>query len=185
VAAKHHGGHLCAGLVLGTRLALHGAALLGVEVPDRKKRLIASVEIDRCAADAIQAVTGCRPGKRTLRLLDYGKLAATFIDQWEQRALRIAVRGDLRQRAAELALPGEDRHEAQRRVYLALSPAELFSVAEVAAEIDQFDRPGPPRRRVLCAGCGEEVSDGREVQTEDGPRCRPCAEAVPKGVQAR
>lgn len=182
-AAIQHGGHACAGLTLGTRLALYGTQLLGVEVPDRKKRLITAVEIDRCAADAIQAVTGCRPGKRTLRLLDYGKLAATFIDSWENRALRLAVRGDLREVAARLARPGEDRHEAQKRVYLSLGPADLFTVRAAAPDIGQFDAPGPPRRRVRCAGCGEEVSDGRDVMTDGGPRCRPCAGLVGKGVE--
>lgn len=181
-AAAFHGGHACAGLVLGTRLALHGAELLEMDLPDRRKRLVVSVEIDRCAADAVQAVTGCRVGRRTLHILDYGKLAATLVDTWNQRALRVAVRGDLRDIAANLAMPGEDRHEAQRRIYLSLPPVELFVVREASPDIGQFDLPGPPKRRVLCAGCGEEVSDGRDILTDDGPRCRPCAAVVAKGM---
>jgi formylmethanofuran dehydrogenase subunit E len=173
-----HGGHPCAGLILGTRLALWGAAALGVDVPDRKKRLIVTVETDRCAVDAIQAVTGCRPGKRTLRLLDYGKLAATFVDQWSGDAVRVAARGDLR---AEVfgGHDGEERHEAQRMAYLSLPPDQLFDLRRAPAAISQFDLPGPPRRRVICSACGEEVSDGREVATESGSRCRPCAAAGP------
>jgi formylmethanofuran dehydrogenase subunit E len=175
-AMRVHGGHACAGLVLGTRLALLAAATLGLEVPDRQKRLIVTVETDRCAVDAVQAVTGCRPGKRTLRLLDYGKLAATFIDQWKGEAVRVAVRGDLRDR---IETPdGADRHEAQRGAYLAMPLDELFQVCPADAEIAQFDLPGPPRRRVHCGACGEEVSDGREVMTDLGPRCRPCAGAT-------
>jgi len=181
-AAAHHGGHACAGLILGTRLARYGTRVLGVEVPDKKKRLVATVEIDRCAADAVQSVTGCRPGKRTLRLLDYGKLAATFVDGWSGRAVRVAVRADLREVAARLALPGEDRHQAQRRVYLALPDDELFTLQDAAGEIPQFDLPGPPRRRVNCMSCGEEVSDGRDVMTEEGPYCRPCAAGTVKGA---
>jgi formylmethanofuran dehydrogenase subunit E len=176
-ALRMHGSHVCAGLVLGTRLALHGAALLGVEVPDGKKRLVVTVETDRCAVDAIQAVTGCRPGKRTMRLLDYGKLAATFIDQWEGRAIRVAARGELRELATARGL-AEDRHEAQRLAYLAMRPEELFDCGPADSAIAQFDLPGPPRRRVLCATCGEEVSDGREIPTESGSCCRPCALAV-------
>jgi formylmethanofuran dehydrogenase subunit E len=175
-ATKLHGGHLCAGLVLGTRLALHGAAQLGIEVPDRQKRLIVAVETDRCAVDAIQAVTGCRPGKRTLRLLDYGKLAATFIDQWTGTAVRVATRGDLRDQVQSHHEAG-DRHEAQKLAYLAMTPDELYTVRRVSSAVEQFDLPGPPRRRVTCATCGEEVSDGREIATESGPRCRPCAAA--------
>jgi len=175
-AMKLHGGHLCAGLALGTRLALHGAAQLGVDVPDRQKRLIVVVETDRCAVDAIQAVTGCRPGKRTLRLHDYGKLAATFIDQWTGTAVRVAARGDLRDQVQSDHEAG-DRHEAQKLAYMAMTPDALFTVRHVSAAVDQFDLPGPPRRRVVCAACGEEVSDGREIVTETGPRCRPCAAA--------
>lgn len=174
-AVQLHGGHGCAGLILGTRLALEGARALDLCLPDRQKRLVVSVEIDRCAADAIQAVTGCRPGRRTLRILDYGKLAATFTDLQTDTAVRLATRGNLRERAAELARPGEDRHAAQRRVYRELGPGELFTVETVSARIDAADLPGPPRRRVCCARCAEEVSDGREIETEAGTLCRPCA----------
>lgn len=171
-AGRAHGGHGCAGLVLGTRLALRGAHLLGVTVPDREKRLVVVAETDRCAVDAIQAVTGCRPGKRTLRLLDYGKLAATFIDERTGRAVRVAARGDLRER---VGAHGDDRHQRQRDAYLTFPLDDLFTVSFSLAQIPQFDRPGPPRRRVICDGCGEEVSDGREVETEGSLRCRGCA----------
>lgn len=173
-AMQLHGGHACAGLVLGTRLALHGAAMLGVDVPDQKKRLIVAVETDRCAVDAIQAVTGCRPGKRTLRLLDFGKLAATFIDQWSGNAVRVATRGELRVRVTEGHEPG-DRHDVQRLAYLSMPIDELFEARAVKTAVAQFDLPGPPRRRINCSACGEEVTDGREIITETGPRCRPCA----------
>jgi formylmethanofuran dehydrogenase subunit E len=170
-ALRLHGGHGCAGLVLGTRLALAGAAALGVEVPDTKKRLIVLSETDRCAVDGIQAVTGCRPGKRTLRVLDYGKLAATFIDEHGGRSIRVAVHGDLRER---VGARGEGRHEAQRAAYATWPEQSLFTFQEVSRELSQFDRPGPPRARVNCVTCGEEVSDARHVETESGPQCRPC-----------
>jgi len=173
-AMQLHGGHACAGLVLGTRLALRGARELGVSLPDRAKRLLVVAETDRCAVDAIQAVTGCRPGKRTLRILDYGKLAATFIDEWSGRAVRIATRGDLRARVGA-PVDGSGRHELQRQAYLTMADEDLFTVSPASSEVSQFDLPGPPRRRVNCARCGEEVSDGRDVTTEAGPCCRPCA----------
>lgn len=170
-ALRLHGGHGCAGLILGTRLALTGAGTLGIEVPDTRKRLIVLSETDRCAVDGIQAVTGCRPGKRTLRVLDYGKLAATFIDEAGGRSIRVAVQGDLRDR---VGATGEGRHEVQRAAYATWPETELFTIREVAAELSQFDRPGPPRARINCITCGEEVSDARHRETESGPQCRPC-----------
>ncbi|GIW19158.1 MAG: hypothetical protein KatS3mg064_2315 [Tepidiforma sp.] len=173
-ARAAHGEHACAGLILGTRLARYAGQLLGIELPDREKRLVVRVEIDRCAADAIQAVTGCRPGKRTLRFVDYGKLAATFWDLRTGRAVRVAARGDLRERVGEA---GEGRHAAQAAAYLAWPDEALFTVREVAEPLGELELPGPPRRRVMCGACGEEVADGREVLTAAGPRCRPCAAA--------
>lgn len=175
-ASALHGGHGCAGVVLGTRLALSGVGALGLAWPDTHKRLLVVAETDRCAVDAIQAVTGCRPGKRTLRLLDYGKLAATFIDTWSDRAVRVAVRGDARDRVEDWApATMEDRHDRQREAYLRMPRSELFLHANVPAELSQYDLPGPPRRRVQCARCREEVSDGRDIATDAGPLCRPCA----------
>lgn len=170
-ATKLHGGHGCAGLILGTRVAIAGAAALGIAVPDREKRLIVVSETERCAVDGIQAVTGCRPGKRTLRMLDYGKLAATFLDEKSGRAIRVSVRGDLRER---VGATGPDRYEVQRQAYARWPASELFTVAEVPFSLSEFDRPGPPKARVRCIGCDEEVSDGRHVETDEGPRCRPC-----------
>ncbi len=170
-ALRLHGGHGCAGLVLGTRLAIAGAAALGIPVPDKQKRLIVVSETDRCAVDGIQAVTGCRPGKRTLRLVDYGKLAATFLDEHSGRSVRVAVRGDLRER---VGVTGDGRHSAQRAAYATWPSTDLFTVQDVSFSLDQFDRPGPPRARVNCVSCGEEVSDGRHLETELGPQCRPC-----------
>ncbi|MCZ2109423.1 MAG: molybdopterin-guanine dinucleotide biosynthesis protein MobB [Dehalococcoidia bacterium] len=173
VAARAHGGHACPGIVLGTRLALAGAAALGIELPDTSKRLVVAVETDRCAVDAVQVLTGCRPGRRTLRLLDYGKLAATFYDLTNQKAVRISVRGDVRGRA--VAEPGEDLTAAQIRAYLAMPCSELLTMMSVPFEVDPLDLPGKPLRRINCLHCGEEVSDGREVTNEIGDYCRSCA----------
>ncbi|MCK9519040.1 MAG: molybdopterin-guanine dinucleotide biosynthesis protein MobB [Dehalococcoidia bacterium] len=173
-AVRLHGGRGCAGLVLGTRLALAGASAIDIAVPDAEHRLLVVLETDRCAADAVQAVTGCRPGRRTLKLLDYGKVAATFVDTWSGRAVRVAARGDLRERASAGA-PAEARQEAQRRAYLTWDVSELFEVRSVEPLLTQGDLPGGPRTRVHCGGCGEEVSGGRHVETESGVRCQPCA----------
>jgi formylmethanofuran dehydrogenase subunit E len=178
-AAAFHGGHACAGIALGTRLALQGAQELGIDIPDRSKRLVVVTETQRCAADALEAITGCRPGRRTLQFRDYGKLAATFIDTREGRAVRVATRGELREHAKAFARDGEDRHEAQRRAYLELPAEALFAVTEAAPELRPQDRPGPPTRRIRCLVCGEEVSDGRDVASNDGALCQPCARLAP------
>jgi formylmethanofuran dehydrogenase subunit E len=183
-AMRFHGGHACAGLVLGTRLALAGAEALGVPVPDEQKRLVVAVETDRCAVDAIQAITGCRPGRQTLRILDYGKLAGTFFDRRTERAVRVAARGDLRERAGG-AVDRRAHQEIQLDTYLTMSPRELFSIDEAAFDFAQLGRPGRGRRAV-CVACREEVSDGREVQTDAGPCCRPCsAAAKAREIQGR
>src|SRR5580693_3553897 len=87
-------GHLCAGQVLGVRLAMLGLAKLGIDDPDGKdrKRLVTFVEIDRCATDAIGVVTGCRLGKRALKFRDWGKVAATFVDVSTNQAVRVAAK---------------------------------------------------------------------------------------------
>ena len=81
MAEKAHG-HLCAGQILGVRMALCGLRQLGIDDPTGvdRKRLVTFVEIDRCATDAICVVTGCRLGKRALKFRDFGKMAATFCD---------------------------------------------------------------------------------------------------------
>src|SRR5579872_4257400 len=101
--AEQAHGHLCAGQILGLRMALYGVRLLGLDDPagaDRK-RLVTYVEIDRCVTDAIPVVTGCRLGKRALKFRDFGKVAATFCDLREQRAVRVAARESSKERARE------------------------------------------------------------------------------------
>jgi formylmethanofuran dehydrogenase subunit E len=183
LALALHGGHGCAGLVLGTRLAMAGVDALGLDAPDRDKRLSVVSETDRCALDGIQAVTGCRLSKRSLRLLDYGKVAATFIDGWTGAAVWVSVRGDLRDRVGEGA-DADDRHTLQRQAYGTWPAEELFEVRPSAMALSEFEKPGRPHRRVVCAACGEEVSDGREISTESGVWCRPCAAALENGGMA-
>lgn len=180
-AIELHGGRGCAGLVLGTRLAMAGAARLGLAAPDRQKRLVVIAETGRCALDGIQAVTGCRLSRRNLRLLDYGKVAATFYDEWTGKAVRVSARGDLRARVRGGAEP-DARHRTQREAYGTWPEADLFESRTVDMTLDHSESPGRPRERVACGACGEEVADGRHVLTESGPRCRPCA--ATRGMEA-
>jgi formylmethanofuran dehydrogenase subunit E len=167
-------GHMCPGQVLGVRLALLGCRAAGVGDPRGTKKLITWVEIDRCGADAVQTVTGCRPGKRTLKLVDYGKLAATFLNTETGLAVRVAARTDSRERAAALH-PQLERHDAQLAAYRTMPEADLFDVQRVVVSLDEYDRPGKPAVRVICARCGEDVNDNRHVDSVRGPLCRGCA----------
>src|SRR5262245_47095332 len=127
LAEKAHG-HLCAGQILGLRMAIYGVRLLGLEDPEGKdrKRLVTFVEIDRCATDAIPIVTGCRLGKRALKFRDFGKVAATFCDLKDGRAVRIAARESARARARELFPEIEGKNAQQMAAYRQMRDEEMF-----------------------------------------------------------
>src|ERR1700754_3048970 len=171
-------GHICPGQLLGARMAVLGCRLIGVVEPrgaDRKK-LIVWVEIDRCMADAIGAVTGVRLGKRSLKFLDYGKVAATFFNTETGAAVRIAAREESRALADARHPEIANKKERQLRAYEEASDEDLFKLEQVTVAYSEMDAPGHPRSRIICAQCGEGVNDGREVREGDGPAlCRPCA----------
>lgn len=171
-------GHMCAGQLLGARMAVLGCRLVGLDDPrgaDRKK-LIVWVEIDRCMADAVSAVTGARLGKRSLKYLDYGKVAATFYNTETNEAVRIAALEESRELADARHPEIESKKERQFRAYREATDEELFKVERVEVEYGEMDMPGRPRSRVRCARCGEGVNDGREVAGPEGSvLCRPCA----------
>ena len=173
-AGRHHG-HICPGQVLGVRMAILGCERLGIYDPKSSKRLIIFVETDRCGTDAVQTVTGCTLGKRTLKFVDYGKLAATFLDTDTGYAVRVAARERARDAALRFAPDEVDAHAAQLRAYKALPEEDLFNVREVRATLDEADLPGRSRGRVVCTECGEGVSNGRELSVAGRTLCRACA----------
>ncbi|MBI2887959.1 MAG: molybdopterin-guanine dinucleotide biosynthesis protein B [Chloroflexi bacterium] len=175
-AALH--GHLCAGQVLGVRMALRGCQELEITPPDREKRLLVFVEIDRCATDAISVVTGCKLGARTLKFLDYGKLAATFLDLRTGRAVRVAAREDAREHALSYEPEETDPLQAQLQAYQVMPDEELFAVQPVRVQLPEQDLPGRPRARVRCQECQEGINDGREVVRGERVLCRSCASGV-------
>lgn len=174
---KTHG-HLCPGQLLGVRMALLACDLVGVADPlgsDRKK-LIVWVEIDRCMTDAVSAVTGTRLGKRTLKFLDYGKVAATFLNVDTGEAIRIATNESSRALADKRYPEIPNKKARQMAAYREASNEELFSTERVTVELNEMDLPGHPRSRVICNECGEGINDGREVVTiEQGTLCQSCA----------
>src|SRR5580765_4822459 len=176
LAAQAHG-HLCAGQILGLRMALHGMHLLGLDDPSGKdrKRLVSFVEIDRCMTDAIGVVTGCRLGKRALKFRDFGKAAATFCDLQANRAVRIAARESSKERARALYPEITDKNQQQMHAYREMPDEELFAGEWVRVAIGAEDVPGYKAPRVVCARCGEGVNFRREVTQDGRTLCRACA----------
>ncbi len=176
-SVKVHG-HLCAGQVLGVRMSMLGLREIGISDPkgaDRKS-LIVFVEMDRCATDAVQSVTGCSLGKRSMKFLDYGKMAATYLNLKTGKALRVFAREDSREKAKEY-FPGIDnRYAGQLEAYKIMADAELFDVMEVSVKLQPEDMPGRPLRRVQCDSCGEHVQDMREIYQDGKVLCAPCAQ---------
>lgn len=174
LAAQAHG-HLCAGQVLGVRLAMLGMRELGIEDPiAERKRLVTYVEIDRCVTDAVALVANCRLGKRALKFRDWGKVAATFVDLKSGRAVRIAAKESSKQAAREM-FPGMDKEAGQQKAYAQLSDDVLFDKRWVKVNVQPEDLPGFKGLRVVCEECGEGINFKREVVHDGRTLCRACA----------
>jgi len=171
-------GHLCAGQILGVRMALLGLERLGIEDPrgaDRK-RLVTFVEIDRCATDAIGMVTGCRLGKRALKFRDWGKMAATFVDLESGRGVRIVALEDSRELARQLYPHVEPKSRQQMLAYRELSDAQLFREQWVRVNLEAAELPGYKGERLVCPRCGEGVNFGRFAEVDGERLCLSCAD---------
>ena len=175
-SVKVHG-HLCPGQVLGVRMSVLGLKKVGLTDPKGKDRksIIVFVEMDRCATDAVQSVTGCSLGHRTMKFMDYGKMAATFLNLETSRAVRVFAREDSREKAKVCFPDEEDKYKAQLEAYKIMTDEELFDIMEVEITMKPEDMPGRPQRRVKCDACGEYVQDMREITKGDRTLCRSCA----------
>jgi formylmethanofuran dehydrogenase subunit E len=185
-------GHLCAGQILGVRMAMLGCRRLGIGEPrgrDRK-RLVTFVEIDRCATDAIGVVTGCRLGKRALKFRDWGKMAATFIDLAAQdlttrnltqddssqhRAIRIAARESSKELARALHREIDNKNQQQMLAYREMSDADLSTEEWVRLTLPPKEFPGYKGARLACAVCGEGINYDRFVERDGQRLCYGCA----------
>ena len=174
--AERAHGHMCAGQVLGVRLALVGLARLGISDPVReRKRLITFVEIDRCATDAISLVTGCRLGKRALKFRDWGKVAATFVDVPAKRAIRVVARENSRELAQSFFPEIPDKNQQQMTAYRRMNDSDLFDEMWVEVELSPEDFPGYKGQRIVCERCGEGINFNRVVLRDGRSWCRACA----------
>jgi len=174
-------------------MSMLGLKKIGIEDPKGKdrKNLIVFVEMDRCATDAIQSVTGCSLGQRTMKFMDYGKMAVTFLNLKTGKAVRVIAKEEAREKAREyfpnpLSPPftkgemggfsGQNKYKAQVEAYKIMTDEELFQVMDVKVELKPEDMPGKPLRRVRCDKCGEYVQDMREIYQDGKVLCRPCAD---------
>ena len=175
--AEQAHGHLCAGQVLGVRLAMLGLARLGIDDPSGKdrKRLVTFVEIDRCATDAVAVVTGCRLGKRTLKFRDWGKVAATFVDLEHNKAIRIAAKESSKALARQMHPEIDNKNQQQMLAYREMSDDELFSTQWVKVDLSREEFPGYTGERAVCDACGEGINFRREVRQGGKIFCRACA----------
>jgi formylmethanofuran dehydrogenase subunit E len=180
--AEQAHGHLCAGQVLGVRLAMLGLEKLGIEDPRGKdrKRLVTFVEIDRCATDAIAVVTGCRLGKRALKFRDWGKMAATFVDLGIKdvstgKAIRIAAKESSKALARSMHPEIESKNQQQMLAYREMPEDDLFTKQWVKVDLPAEEFPGYKGERIVCAECDEGINFRREVLRDGRALCRACA----------
>jgi formylmethanofuran dehydrogenase subunit E len=159
-------GHICAGIVLGTRISLVAMKALGLNPGKKNKNLIVYSEIDRCMTDAVQTVTGCSLGHRSLKHMDYGKFAATFVNTATGQAVRATVKE---------YIPNQDSIEATLKKIAAIPDSKLVTLQAVTVNIPQTDLPGLPVSKAVCAACGERIMDGREIIKSGKVLCRACA----------
>ena len=170
-------GHICAGQVIGVRMCLLAFSLIGIADPKGadKKKLYTIVEIDRCATDAIQSVTGCSLGKRSMKYLDHGVMAATFVHLESGKSVRITALEEAREHASKYCNNIDNKYARQLEAYKVMPENELFKVEHVVLDIPKEDLPGRPMRRVQCEICSEWVQDNRDVLIDGKTLCQGCA----------
>ena len=176
-SARAHG-HLCPGQVVGVRMAMLGCRLIDLDEPTRRdqiKKLIVYVEMDRCTADAVAHVTGVSWDDAVLNLLDYGIMAATFLNLETGRAFRVISTEDARDLASVYAPDIAEKGPRQLAAYRRMPDSVLFRVQTVRVDLDECDLPGPTRRKIACSICGQIIRDRREALVGDHPVCRPCS----------
>lgn len=172
-AALHR--HLCPRQVLGVRMGLLAGQLLGLEVPQTAKRLYTIAETDGCATDGIAVATNCWVGRRTLRVEDLGKVAATFVDSQTGQAVRVVPRPEARLQARALVPEARNVWEAQLLGYQRLPDEQLLAAQAVCLKTPIEVIISRAGLRVPCDRCGEEILNEREVVQGSRRLCRTCA----------
>jgi formylmethanofuran dehydrogenase subunit E len=162
-------------------MAMLGCRLIGLDDPtrhDQIKKLIVYVEMDRCTADAVASTTGVKLGRRSLKFVDYGIMAATFVNLETDKAIRIISTEESRDLAEVYAPEIADKHARQLEAYKRMPDSVLFRVQQVKVTVSDEDYPGPTRFKATCSRCGQVVRDGREVNKDGRSFCKPCTDDV-------
>jgi len=175
-ASSRDHSHLCPRQILGVRLGLLGMSVLGFNEPPAKKELLVITETDGCFVDGLIAATGCTVGHRTLRVEDYGKTAATFVDTSTGRTIRVAPGAGIRERAYAFAEDESRHYFAQMQAYQVMPDEEMFVVQEVTLKVPVEKIVSRPGLRVNCDVCGEEIMNEREVCQHGLTLCTTCAQ---------
>lgn len=173
-------GHLCPGQVVGVRMAMLGCRLIQLNNPsghDQIKKLIVYVEMDRCTADAVMYVTGVKLGRRSLKFMDYGIMAATFVNLESQKAIRVLSTEEARELAPVFAPEVIGKYAQQTEAYKRMPDNVLFRIWEVQVRLNEFDMPGPTRYKTTCSRCGQVIRDHREIMENGKILCKPCTDA--------
>jgi formylmethanofuran dehydrogenase subunit E len=176
-AAAH--GHLCPGQAVGVRMAMLGCRLIGLNEPTRRdqiKKLIVFVEMDRCTTDAVAHVTGVKLGRRSLKFMDYGIMAATFVNLQTAETYRVISTEEARDLACIYAPEVTGKTLQQLEAYKRMPDSVLFRVQKVRVNLSEFDMPGPTRSKVICSRCGQMIRDRREVIRHGQVLCKPCTD---------
>lgn len=172
-AALHR--HLCPRQVLGAQMGLLAAQLLDIDLPQSDKRLLAIVETDGCFTTGLSVAANCWVGRRTMRVEDYGKVAATFVDTETGQAIRIAPSPTARERSAAFAPDAHNRWEAMLLGYQRMAPADIFVWQPVILTTPVAAIVSRAGHRAACDHCGEEILNEREVVIGAFTLCRHCA----------
>lgn len=177
-SAKAHG-HLCPGQVVGVRMAMLGCKLIGLDNPTSReqiKKLLVYVEMDRCTADAVAYVTGVKLGRRSLKFMDYGIMAATFVNLTNEKSFRIISTEESRELSQIYAPEVEGKAQSQIIAYKRMPDSVLFRVQKVHVHINELDLPGPTRQKSVCSHCGQVIRDGRQVVENGKILCKVCTD---------
>jgi formylmethanofuran dehydrogenase subunit E len=167
---------------LGIRLGLYG--LLALDLIDEtyqprylnhRKHLLTIVETDGCGADGVAVVTGCYVGRRTLRVVDYGKMAATLVNTKTSTAVRVVPRPNVRRLALQYAPNARSRWHAYLQAYQVMPDQLLLSARSVTLIQTIAEIMSKPSARINCEACGEEIMNEREVEQDGRLLCLSCA----------
>ena len=172
-AAQHR--HLCPRQVLGVRMGMYAAEYFGLDLPQRDKRLYTFIETDGCALDGVSVATGCWVGRRTMQVLDFGKMAATFVDTHTGQAVRIIPHLEVRQAVSRYVPQAKDHWHTYLEAYQVMPLDELLVAQPVFLTVSMRAIISHEDARVLCDRCGEEIFNEREVHLENQVLCRACA----------